>query len=148
MALSGCRPRSCKVDFQLTAQQRSLQEAARRFANEQLSDLAKELETRNTPVPAGWLQRYAELGFLGINIDDKYGGVGLGSLEALLVIEEFAKVSAAVAFPIFESCTGPVKAIEKFGAESLKERVIPRVCRGELIIAISMSEAEAGSAVT
>ena len=136
------------MDFQLTAQQRSLQETARRFANEQLSELAKALEEENTPVPREWLQRYAEFGFLGINIDTRYGGLGLGSLEALLVIEEFAKISGAVAFPVFESCTGPVKAIERFGSESLKERVIPRVCRGELIIAISMSEAEAGSAVT
>lgn len=136
------------MDFQLTAQQRSLQETARRFANEQLGELAKALEADNTPVPREWLQRYAEFGFLGINIDARYGGLGLGSLEALLVIEEFAKISGAVAFPVFESCTGPVKAIERFGSESLKERVIPRVCRGELIIAISMSEAEAGSAVT
>lgn len=136
------------MDFQLTAQQRSLQETARRFATEQLGDLAKALEEENTPVPAEWLQRYAEFGFLGINIDTRYGGLGLGSLEALLVIEEFARISGAVAFPVFESCTGPVKAIERFGAESLKERVIPRVCRGELIIAISMSEAAAGSAVT
>jgi len=136
------------MNFQLTAEQRSLQEAARRFANEQLSDLAKELETENKPVPEEWLRRYAELGFLGINVDTQYGGLGLGALEALLVIEEFAKISGAVAFPVFESCTGPVKAIEKFGSESLKQRLIPQVCRGELIIAISMSEAEAGSAVT
>ena len=136
------------MNFQLTDEQRSLQDTARRFANEQLGDLAKMLEAENVPVPEEWLRRYAALGFLGINVGTQYGGLGLGALEALLVIEEFAKISGAVAFPVFESCTGPVKAIEKFAPESLKQRVIPQVCRGELIIAISMSEAEAGSAVT
>jgi len=77
-----------------------------------------------------------------------YGGLGLSNLEALLVVEEFARISGAVAFPVFEACAGPVKAIERFGSESLKQRVIPPVCRGEAIIAISMSEAEAGTALT
>ncbi|MBV0911028.1 acyl-CoA dehydrogenase family protein [Anianabacter salinae] len=136
------------MDFQLTEDQKSLQEAARRFAQEQLPDLAKELESSNKPVPAEWLARYADMGFLGINVAEKYGGLGLGNLEALLVVEEFAKISSAVAFPIFESCVGPIRAIEHFAQESLKERVIPRVCAGKAVVAVSMSEPDAGSALT
>ncbi|SPJ26032.1 acyl-CoA dehydrogenase family protein [Palleronia abyssalis] len=136
------------MDFQLTEDQKSLQEAARRFAQEQLPDLAKELEETNQPVPADWLLRYAEMGFLGINVAEKYGGLGLGNLEALLVVEEFAKISSAVAFPVFESCVGPIRAIEHFAQDSLKERVIPRVCAGEAVVAVSMSEPDAGSALT
>ncbi|MEC7762009.1 MAG: acyl-CoA dehydrogenase family protein [Pseudomonadota bacterium] len=136
------------MDFQLTDDQKSLQEAARRFAQEQLPDLAKELEEKCEPVPAEWLARYAEMGFLGINVAEKYGGLGLGNLEALLVVEEFAKISSAVAFPVFESCVGPVRAIEHFAQDSLKERVIPRVCAGEAVVAVSMSEPDAGSALT
>lgn len=94
------------------------------------------------------VKRYGGLGFLGINVDPAYGGLGLSNLEALLVVEEFAKISGAVAFPVFEACAGPVKAIERFGSETLKQRAIPPVCRGEAIIAISMSEAEAGTALT
>lgn len=136
------------MDFQLTEDQTRLQEAARRFAQEQLPALAKKLEEAAEPVPADWLARYAELGFLGINVDARYGGLGLGNLEALLVVEEFAKISSAVAFPVFESCVGPVRAIEHFAQETLKERVIPRVCRGEIVVAIGMSEPDAGSALT
>jgi len=88
------------------------------------------------------------MGFLGINIDTRYGGLGLGNLEALLVLEEFGKCSAALAFPVFESCVGPVRAIERFAAENLRQRVVPGVCRGELIVAVSMSEPQAGSALT
>lgn len=136
------------MDFQLNADQVELQEAARRFAREVLPSLAQEIEETNQAVPHDMVKRYGELGFLGINVDPAYGGLGLSNLEALLVVEEFARISGAVAFPVFEACAGPVKAIERFGSESLKQRVIPPVCRGEAIIAISMSEAEAGTALT
>lgn len=136
------------MNFELTAEQQNLKEAAGRFAREQLPPLAKELEEKATAVPTEWVKRYAELGFLGISIDTRYGGLGLGPLEALLVMEEFAKISGAVAFPVFESCTGPIKAIEKYASETLKERIIPRVCAGDMVVAISMSEAEAGTALT
>jgi butyryl-CoA dehydrogenase len=136
------------VDFTLSEEQKALQEAARKFARGELVDVARDLEADNRPLPEELRRRYAELGFLGINVAEAYGGLGLGNLEALLVLEEFAQVSSAVAFPVFESCVGPVKAIEKFGSESLRQRVLPAVCRGEVVVAVSMSEPDAGSAVT
>lgn len=136
------------MDFRLTEGQQSLQTTARRFAVEQMTPVARELERTATPVPHEWLRRYAGMGFLGINVAPEYGGMGLGNLEALLVMEEFAKVSSAVAFPIFESSVGPVRAIEHFASEALKRRVLPAVCRGDLVVAVAMSEPDAGSALT
>ena len=136
------------MDFRLTEQQAALQGAARRFAQEQLPELARELEDKAEPVPKSWIRRYAELGFLGINVSSDYGGLGLGNLEALLVVEEFAKISSAVAFPVFESCVGPARAIEHFAPESLRRRVMPAVCSGETVVAVAMSEPDAGSALT
>ncbi len=136
------------MDFSLSEEQIELRDIARQFARNELTALVQELEVSGDALPGAMLKKYGEMGFLGINIDARYGGMGLGNLEALLVVEEFARLSGAVAFPVFESCAGPVKAIERFGAESLKERLIPAVCAGDLIIAISMSESEAGSALT
>lgn len=136
------------MDFRLTDDQKQLQEAARSFARAELPDIARQLEETNTPPSHDLVKRYAELGFLGINLPEAMGGLGLGNLEALIVLEEFAKVSSAVAFPIFESCVGPVRAIERFGPESLARRVVPAVCRGDMVVAVSMSEPEAGSALT
>ena len=136
------------MDFTLSTEQRQIREAARRFARETLVELARDLEARDEPVPAAQLKRYAEMGFLGINVPAEYGGQGLGNLEALLVLEEFAQVSPAVAFPVFESSVGPVRAIEHFAGEALKRRVIPKVCAGELVVAVAMSEPDAGSALT
>lgn len=136
------------MNFQLSEEQRSLQDTARTFAKKELPEIAAELERTGQAPPASLLKRYASLGFLGINVPESFGGVGLGHLEALLVIEEFAKISSAVAFPVFESCVGPVKAIERFGSDTLKQRVLPAVCRGDLVVAVAMSEPDAGSALT
>jgi len=136
------------VDFRLNEDQSALQAAARRYARERLLPLAAETERTGAPPARELVQEYGQMGFLGINVAARYGGLGLGNLEALLVIEEFAKCSAALAFPVFESCVGPVRAIERFANETLRQQVVPRVCSGELVVAVSMSEAQAGSALT
>jgi acyl-CoA dehydrogenase len=136
------------LNFQLTDEQRSLQEAARTYARARLPDVARECEESGHAPPKSLVEEFAGMGFLGINVPEQYGGLGLGNVEALLVLEEFGKVSSAVAFPVFESCVGPVRAIERFASESLRQRVVPAVCRGEIQVAVSMSEPHAGSALT
>jgi len=136
------------MDFQPSEDLLSLQAAARRFARTELAPIAAQFETDDAPPSRDLVRRYAELGFLGINIPQSLGGLGLGNLEALVVLEEFAKVSSAVAFPVFESSVGPVRAIEHFAPAALRDRVVPAVCRGEMIVAVSMSEPDAGSALT
>jgi alkylation response protein AidB-like acyl-CoA dehydrogenase len=136
------------MDFTLTPEQRELQEAARRFARAELAELARDLDEKGEALPDDWTRRYAQMGFLGINLPEEYGGQGLSHLDAVLVLEEFAKISGAVAGPIFESCFGPTLAILRHGSEALKRRVLPAVCSGELVVAVSMSEPNAGSALT
>jgi len=136
------------VNFQLSQDQSELQSSARRFARAELPALARELEETDKPVPEPMRRRYAEHGFLGVNLPEEYGGLGLGHFEALLVLEQFAMVSPAVAFPIFESATGPVRTIERFASRSLKQRVIADVIRGEKVVAVAMSEPGAGTALT
>jgi len=136
------------MDFSLTDEHKALQEAARRFAREELTDLAREMEEKAEPMPDAMRMRLAEMGFLGINVSSELGGLGLGNLEALLVLEEFAKVSSAVAFPVFESSVGPTRAVELFANDVLKQRVVPAVCRGEIVVAVAMSEPGAGTALT
>ena len=127
------------MDFSLTPEQKELQSVAREFAQKEMTSVAKELEEKKEFLSDEWFGRYAEMGFLGININKKYGGLGLSNIDALLVLEEFAKVSSVVAWPIFESAVGPIKAIEHFANEDLKQKVIPEVCKGNLFVAVSMS---------
>mgnify|MGYP001206751501 CR=1 FL=1 len=136
------------MDFELTAEQRALQATARSFAQKEMKAVVQDVEAANQPLSRAWKKRFAEMGFLGVNMPTAYGGLGLGNLEAILVLEEFAKVHPAIAFPIFESAVGPIKAIERFGAESLKQAVLPKVVAGDVVAAVAMSEPDAGSALT
>ncbi len=136
------------MDFRLTDDQQRLRDTAREFATGEMTGIAKRLEAEDEALPREWIKRYAEMGFLGINVAEQYGGLGLGNLEALIVLEEFAKVSPAVAFPIFESAVGPIRAVEHFAGSELAGRVVPKVCAGELVCAVAMSEPDAGTALT
>ncbi len=136
------------MDFHLSAEQSQLQQMARRYAREELGQVARDLERNGQPLPQEWVRRYAEMGFLGINLPVEYGGQGMSHLDAVLVLEEFNKVGGVLAQPIFESCFGPTLAIWRNANEALKQRVLPAVCRGDLIVAVSMSEPNAGSALT
>lgn len=136
------------MNFTLTDEQRELQSAARAYARGRLPEIAERIEATGEPPTHELIAEYAAQGFLGINIPERLGGLGQGNLEALIVLEEFGKISSAVGFPVFESCVGPVRAIEMFASEELKQRVVPRVCRGETIVAVAMSEPAAGSALT
>ena len=94
------------MDFQLTDAQRELRDAARKFARAEMPDVAAYCEETGHPVKPDMLKKLGEMGFLGINIPEKLGGLGLGNLEALLVLEEFAKISSASAFPLLKPMSG------------------------------------------
>jgi alkylation response protein AidB-like acyl-CoA dehydrogenase len=136
------------MDFALTREQRQLLETARNLALAEMRDMARQLEETNEPLSRQYLMRYADLGFLGTDLEPGYGGLDLTGLDALIVLEEFARVHPAVALPISEGCPGPIKVIECFASEPLKSRLIPAVCKEELTVAAAMSEAGAGSALT
>lgn len=136
------------MNFTLSEEQKLLQETARRFAQQELPVLARELEADDRSVDPKWMKTYAEMGFFGINVPEQYGGQGMGHLEAVLVLEELAKISSAVAMPVFEGNFGPMAVLVHFAPEALKRRLLPQVCAGKLLIAVSMSEPDAGTALT
>ena len=119
------------MDFSLTDEQLALQESVRRFARRELPEIAAEVEQSDEPPNLALRKRFAELGYLGVNLAREYGGAGLSHLDAVLVLEELASVSIAVAFPVFESCFGPTLAIAHFGSEEMRQRLLPAVCAGD-----------------
>ena len=136
------------MDFTLSEEQQALVDVTRQFAQKELPDYADEIEKTGLPAPRILLQRFSEMGFLGLNLPAQYGGGGISHLDAVLVLEELAKVSVAAAFPVFESCFGPALAIAHYGPEQMRTSVLPKVCSGDMIVAVSMSEPQAGTALT
>ncbi|MFL2846962.1 MAG: acyl-CoA dehydrogenase family protein [Pseudohongiellaceae bacterium] len=136
------------MNFNLSEEQKALQNSVRKFAQTELPEIAKQIEVTGHPPNMEIRKRFGELGYLGVNLSAKYGGSGGSHLDAVIVLEELAKISIAVAFPVFESCFGPSLAIAHFGSETLKNWLLPDICSGNLILAVSMSEPSAGSALT
>ncbi len=136
------------MDFQLTEEQQQLKEAARKYADERMVAVAEHCEQNNEPPGSEVRKDLADHGFLGINVGEEYGGMGRPHLDAIIVLEQFARISTASAFPVFESCVGPIKAIEHFASEELKQKVLPRVCSGDIQVSVCMSEPNAGTALT
>ena len=136
------------MNFSLNEEQLSLQETVKKFAKNELTEIAKKMEQEDKSANKSVLKKFADLGILGVNLPKEYGGAGMSHFEAVLVLEEVAKISIAIAFPVFESSFGPALAISNFAPEELKKRVLPKICSGEIVVAVSMSEPNAGSALT
>ena len=66
------------MDFTLTEEQQALQAAARDFARGEMAAVAEETERDAAPLARSWVERYAEMGFLGVNVATEHGGLGLG----------------------------------------------------------------------
>jgi butyryl-CoA dehydrogenase len=94
-------------------------------------------------------RRYlASLGWLGIALPEQYGGSAGTFAEALVVVEELAKVWPPAAFQVFEANVGPAQHLARLGTEEQKQRFLPGVISGENAMAVGISEPDAGSAAT
>lgn len=132
--------------FELAAEQIDVKMAAREFAEKEFKEKARQLDREERFDDSVW-KKAAELGFLAVFIEEKYGGQGLGLLEQCLVIEEFARVDGGIAQSLVGSYFG-TQLIQLFGTEQQKERYLPPVCKGLWRCGVAVTEPDAGSDVT
>ena len=136
------------MDFQLNEEQRIFKKTVHDFADQRLAPLVKAWDEQGAFMDRKTLSQYAEMGLLGISLPETYGGGGLSSFEAILAIEELARVSPIAAAPVFETSVGPIRVVHLFGNEEQKRRFLPPSCTGEKLMAVAMTEPGAGSALT
>jgi alkylation response protein AidB-like acyl-CoA dehydrogenase len=131
--------------FELTPEQKDIKKAAREFAEGEFKDVARSLDENGTFDEALW-KKAAELGFLGVFIDEKYGGPGLGYLDHSLICEEFSRVDCGIAHSITSTFFG-TQLIALIGTEEQKKRYLPSICNGEVKMGVAITEPDAGSDV-
>ena len=134
------------MDFTLTKEQRDIQKAAREFALGEFPERAQEFDRNETFDPA-IRKKACELGFVGVFIDEAYGGAGLGFFEHCLITEEFWAVDAGIGNAIITSTFG-AELLRIFATEDQKRKYLPPLVTGDAIIGTAITEPDAGSDVT
>jgi cyclohexanecarboxyl-CoA dehydrogenase len=127
----------------LDEDQLALKEAARRFSREKLLPLYQKRE-RDGELDLALLRQMGELGLLGMDLPSRYGGMGVGAVTAGVIVEELAYGDFNVAaLAVVQSLCGAI--VEKNASEAVKDAWLPRVVRGEVVLALSITEPHAGS---
>lgn len=131
------------MDFELSKTQVDIRQAAREFAEGEFRDIARECDLREE-FPRTLLEKAGDLGFLGVFIDEEYGGAGLGFLEHALILEEFWRVDPGLAQELC-SVTFGAEEFLLFGTEAQKRRYLPLLSSGKAIMGFAITEPDAGS---
>lgn len=135
------------MDFNLTEEHLMIQQAARDFAQAELLPGVIERD-EHSKFPTEQVKMMAELGFMGMMIDPKYGGAGLDSISYVLAMTEIAKVDASAAVVMSVNNSLVCAGIEKYCNEEQKQKYLVPLAKGEVIGAFCLSEPEAGSDAT
>ena len=135
------------MNFDLTEEHKAVKEAARDFAQNVLKPGVIERDNLQK-FPAEEIKQLAELGFMGMMVDPKYGGSGMDTLSYVLAMEEISKVDASVSVCMSVNNSLVCWGIEKFGTEEQKQKYLVPLATGEKIGAFCLSEPEAGSDAT
>lgn len=134
------------MNFAPTSAQQRVQEAARRFAQEEVAPIAREADERGE-FPMHLVRRMGELGFLAGPIEPAYAGAGMDHVSLALVYEELGRVDSSVR-GFLAVHTGLVSlCIRDWGTEEQKRRYLPRLATGEWIGCYALTEPNAGSDV-
>jgi alkylation response protein AidB-like acyl-CoA dehydrogenase len=134
------------MHLDLTEEQKLIQETAREFARAELEPLAARLDSvRDRPAFLANLNKLAQLGFMGLNVRQEYGGSAAGVVAFSVAITEIARACASTAVTV--SVNNMVcEVIQSVGSERQKEEYLPRICSGEYAAAsFALTEAGAGS---
>ncbi len=135
------------MNFELSEEHLMIRQAARDFAQNELLPGAIERDDK-MHMPPEIYRKMAELGFMGMMTDTRYGGGGMDTISYVLAMEEISKVdnSASVAMSVNNSlvCWG----LEAYGTEEQKKKYLEPLAKGEILGAFCLSEPEAGSDAT
>src|SRR5690606_36278111 len=132
------------MNFNLTEEQKYVQQAAREFAQKDLKPGVIERDTQMR-FPAEEVRKMGELGFLGMMVDPKYGGGGMDTVSYVLAMEEISKIDASCSVIMSVNNSLVCWGIETYGTEEQKQKYLPRLASGEWIGSFCLSEPEAGS---
>ena len=134
------------LNFDLGADIDLQREAIHAFAQTEIAPRAQEIDATNS-FPQDLWRKLGDMGLLGITVAEAYGGTGLGYLAQSIAVEEISRASASVGLSYGAHSNLCVNQIYRCGTQVQKQHYLPKLCSGEHVGALAMSEPSAGSDV-
>ncbi|HEX6608621.1 MAG TPA: acyl-CoA dehydrogenase family protein, partial [Chloroflexia bacterium] len=132
------------MEFQLTEEQQFIRETARQFADEVLAPRAAHHD-QTAEFTAEQARRLGELGFLGMQVPEEYGGSALDSVSYVLALEEVSRGDAATSVTMTVQNSLVNWPLVRFGTAEQKRQYLPRLATGEWLGCYALTEPVAGS---
>ncbi|HSB65728.1 MAG TPA: acyl-CoA dehydrogenase [Anaerolineales bacterium] len=130
--------------FPLTDEHESIRQTARNFAQKEIAPVAAEFD-ESGEFPSKTIKKMGDMGFMGIEVPEAYGGAGMDTLAYVLALEEICKVDAAHGTIMSVNNSLFCNGIMKFGTEAQKKKYVVPVASGQAIGAYSLTEPMSGS---
>ena len=134
------------LNFDLGETADMLRDSVRSFASDEVAPRAADIEKAND-FPEDLWRKMGDLGVLGVTVEEKYGGAGMGYLEHVVAVEEMSRASAAVGLSYGAHSNLCVNQLRLNGTEEQKRKYLPKLISGEHVGSLAMSETSAGSDV-
>ncbi len=134
------------LNFNLGEDIDMLRDSVFQFCNKEIAPRAANIDSSNE-FPMDLWRKLGDMGLLGITVNEKYGGTGMGYLAHSVAMEEISRASASVGLSYGAHSNLCVNQLHKNGTEEQKHKYLPKLCSGEHIGALAMSEPNAGSDV-
>ena len=132
------------MNFQLTEEQILTQKTAREFADNELAPGVVERDEKKI-FPKEGIKQMADLGFMGMMVEPKWGGGGMDSISYTIAMEEISRVEASSGVVMSVNNSLVCYLLEKFGSDFLKEKYLKPLASGKKLGAFSLSEPQSGS---
>jgi short/branched chain acyl-CoA dehydrogenase len=132
------------MNFDLTDEQRLIQQTVREFAQAEVAPAAEEMD-RSHAFPYRLVERMATLGLLGLPWPQEYGGAGADTVSYALAVEEISRADASTGITLAAHVSLGSAPFYLFGTEQQKQRYLVPLARGEQLWAFGLTEPEAGS---
>lgn len=132
------------MDFELSEEQKMMRDMVYKWAQKELAPIQEKVDEEDW-FPPDFFRKCAEIGILGITIDEKYGGLGSDVLTQTLVVEQMSRFAPGLAMTYAAHSNLCAHNIHRNANESLKEKYLPPLVRGEKIGALALTEPNAGS---